>query len=300
MITIADARRIPTTRGGDDELALPLGPDDALESVGPFVMIARHRIADLEPGALPVDADVRPHPHIGLAALSYVLEGAVTHRDSLGHRRELIAGDVGLTVAGRGVVHSERFERMRLLGGTLDMFQMLASLPDGLEELEPSFAHAVVVPDARIPNASVRTIALPDGRGALRFPTTTLLVDVSFDAETSYLVPDAVERALYVFAGELRVGDVRVQRGRIARLPTTCATIVGSSGARCLVFGGDPVGPRWMWWNYLHSSVERIEVAKQAWRDGRDPLPVGDTESFTPAPADGGRPLRRIAPRAAP
>lgn len=299
MITIADARRIPTPRGSEDELAAPLGPDDALESVGPFVMVGRHRLVDLAAGALPVDADVRPHPHIGLAALSYVLEGAITHRDSLGHRCELVAGDAGLTVAGRGVSHSERFERMRLLGGTLDMFQMLLALPDALEDVEPSFVHAPAPREAASDAVSVRELARPDGGGRLRFPMTTLLVDLAFRADAPAHVPDAQERALYVFEGEVDVEGARVRSGQVARLAQGASRLDGRAGARALLFGGSPVGPRWMWWNYVHSSLERIESAKTAWRAGTVTRPVGDTESFTPAPPDDGRPLRRIASRRA-
>src|SRR5205823_3829864 len=115
--------------------------DGARRTVGPFAVVAHIKMPVSVPGALPVDADVRPHPHIGLTAISYVLEGAITHRDSLGNRRELRAGDLGATVSGRGAVHSERFERLRLLGGGFEMFQLLLPLPDGHEDIEPCFFH---------------------------------------------------------------------------------------------------------------------------------------------------------------
>src|SRR5689334_13045838 len=125
MITVLDAKRLPGPPGLSNVLAAPIDPDGAPRTVGPFAVVVHARMPPSPPGALPIDADVRPHPHIGLIAISYLLDGAITHRASCGNRRELRAGDLGATVSGRGVVHSERLDRIRVLGGGLEMFQLL-------------------------------------------------------------------------------------------------------------------------------------------------------------------------------
>jgi redox-sensitive bicupin YhaK (pirin superfamily) len=287
MIQVVDAMRMPGPPGSSNVLAAPVGTEDAPRTVGPFALVAHLELAPVEPGALPVDADVRPHPHIGLAAISYLLEGHITHRDSLGNRQELGPGSVGLLVAGRGVVHSERFERLRLHGGRLALFQMLLALPDGAEEVEPSFRHlaAMEVPIEETDGVTVRWPACPSG---------AVLADASLDPGALWSPPEGVERAAYVLSGAAMVGDARVGTGQTALLPPGAPPLRAIEPTRLLLFGGAPAGPRWMWWNYLHSSLARIEEARAAWREGRVALPKGDTESFTPAPPDDGRPLRRL------
>ena len=301
MTEIIEAKRTPAGPTATNVLAAPIGPDASPRSVGPFAVVAHFRMPAIPPGALPVDADVRPHPHIGLAAISYVLEGALTHRDSLGNRSELVEGDLGLTVGGRGVVHSERFERVRLHGGAFDMFQLLVALPDGAEDVEPSFLRLA---SGDIPTSSgAGTIArwllpappeLPPG---LPMSTPMLLAHVALDAGAAWSVPDVPERALYVWAGEVEVGAARVRAGQVAVLGPGDGEARALESARLIAFGGASVGPRYSWWNYMHSSLERIEAAKAEWRGGRVKLPPGDTESFTPAPADDGRPLLHLNAR---
>src|SRR5690349_18224223 len=139
---VLEARAFPAAPGGSNLLAAPIGPEDALRTVGPFVVVGHHREAAREPGGLPVDADVRPHPHIGLCAVTCAIVGGPTHRDSLGCRQELEPGSLGILHAGRGAVHSERFERRRVHGGPFEIYQLLLALPDGAEETEPSFTYA--------------------------------------------------------------------------------------------------------------------------------------------------------------
>jgi redox-sensitive bicupin YhaK (pirin superfamily) len=249
-----------------------------------------------QPGALPVDADVRPHPHIGLVAISYVLDGSVTHRDSLGNRYELHAGDIGVTISGRGVVHSERFERKRLLGGGLELFQLLLAMPDGTEDVEPSFSHRTAADRDTTSSSGVHVSwlfpappALPSG---LPWTTPILLADISFEADARWSPPDAPARALYVREGEIAIGDARVRAGQVALVEPGDVSICALAPARVLAFGGAVVGERYLWWNFINSSLERIEVAKRDWREGRTKRPDGDTESFTLCPPDEGRPLK--------
>ncbi|MFO0695292.1 MAG: pirin family protein [Polyangiales bacterium] len=295
MATLSDARRFPGEPGASNVLALPMGSEDALRMVGPFAIAGFHTRKGIAAGELPVDADVRPHPHIGLAAITYMVEGHLTHRDSLGHRRELAPGSVGLTIAGRGIVHSERFERLRVHGGDHALFQLLLALPEPVETMEPSFAY--VAPDAipleRREGITARFLA-HEARGALSLPMPTLLVDLELARGARFVPPLAEERAVFVTRGSLRVGDVEAGEGQVVRLDADDEAIEATSDARALLLGGARSGRRYLWWNYLSSSLERIEEAKAAWRSGTLELPIGDTESFTPAPPDDGRPLRTL------
>ena len=298
MINVLDAKRLPGPPGVSNVLAAPIDPDGAPRTVGPFALVAHAKMAASPPGALPVNADVRPHPHIGLTAISYVLDGAVTHRDSIGNRLELRAGDLGGTVSGRGVVHSERFDRNRLLGGGFEMFQLLLALPDGYEDGEPTFFHRTHEehPTSRSEGATVRFLfpAPPEAPSGMPMTTPILLADVTLESNARWSPPEVPERALYVWEGEVEVGASRVRAGQIAVLGPGEASVRALASARLLAFGGTGVGARYLWWNYLHSSLDRIEAAKADWRQGRVKLPDGDTESFTPCPPDEGRPLWRL------
>ncbi len=298
MIEIIDAKRTPAGPTATNVILAPLDVDTAPKSAGPFAMVAHVQMTPIPAGVLPVDADVRPHPHIGLAAVTYVLDGAVTHRDSLGNRCELVAGDLGVTVAGRGVVHSERLERIRLLGGGLEIFQLLLALPEGAEDGDPSF---FLRPSAEIPTttqegATVRWLFPAPPELPAGVPTTTpiLLAHVALDHGGVWSVPSVPSRAIYVWAGEIEIGTRRMTAGQLAVVGPGDVTIRALASTQLLAFGGTNVGPRYMWWNYLDSSLLRIEAAKAAWREGRVKLPPGDTESFTPAPPDDGRPLHYL------
>ena len=301
MITVFDAKRLPGPPGSSNVLAAPIDPDGAPRTVGPFAVVAHTIVPVTSPGALPVDADVRPHPHIGLTAISYVLEGAVTHRDSLGNRRELRAGDFGGSVSGLGIVHSERLERNRLLGGGFEMFQLLLALPDGYEDIEPSFffrSHEEH-PSSSGGGVTVRWLfpTPPQAPSGMPMSTPILLADVTLEPNAQWSPTEVPERALYVREGEVEIGAVCIRAGQVAIVGPGEASVRSLVSARLLAFGGTGVGPRYLWWNYMHSSLERVEAAKAKWRQGQVKLPDGDTESFTPCPPDNGRPLWRLNQR---
>lgn len=294
MLHITDAP-IQQTGPSRGAVGSPTGLPHAPRTVGHVALVAHLLPFEIAPGALPVDADVRAHPHIGLCAMSYVIDGHVTHRDSLGNRHELRPGGVGWTYAGRGAVHSERLERLRLHGGRFQMLQILLALPDGHEDDEPAFA---AVPPEEVPEhtadgVTVRRLA---GAGtALAYPAHLFLEDVILAPGGRYQMPAGAERAIYAMDGDLRVAGELVRPQQTARIGDDGAVEVSADApARFLAFGGDAVGPRYSWWNFMHSSLERIEAAKARWRAGEFPLPGGDTESFTPAPPDEGRPLSRL------
>jgi redox-sensitive bicupin YhaK (pirin superfamily) len=280
-------------------LAVPLGTEREPRMLGPFAVIAHALPLQVEPGALPPDFDVRPHPHLGLAAITYLLDGHVTHRDSLGSRHEIGPGGMNYMIAGSGVVHSERFERVRLLGGTIELLQILLALPDGSEDVAPAF-HSVEpyrVPRTEAQGTAIHWLAggptVPDA--PVRFPAPMFLCDVSLEPGARYRPPEGFpERAVYVLSGALEAGSARIGAQQVAVLAPGAMLAAGTEGARILAFGGEPVGPRYMWWNFIHSSLERLEAAKAEWRAGKTVLPPGDTESFIPAPPDDGRPLQRL------
>lgn len=278
-------------------LAAPRQQEGALRTIGPFAVIAHSLPLATEPGALPPDFDVRPHPHIGLSAMTYLIDGHVTHRDSLGSRQEIGPGGMNYMIAGRGVVHSERFERLRLLGGKLELVQILMVLPDGEEETEPSFStiDAARVPQVIEDGATVRWLAGGSASTLVRFPTPLVLCDVQLEPGGTYRPPVGfAERAVYVLHGSIEAGGSRIGTQQVGLLSPEAAVFTCREPTRVIAFGGEPPGPRYMWWNFIHSSLERLEAAKAEWRAGKSPLPPGDTESFTPAPPDDGRPLLRL------
>lgn len=297
--SISTAHRV-SHHGIDTVLVAPLGlfETDHPRAVGPVALIAHVLPISVPPGELPQDVDVRPHPHIGVAALSYMLDGHLTHRDSLGSRQELGPGDIGYLVAGRGAVHSERFARLRVMGGTVSVMQILLALPEGSEDIPPSFTHLAVEDriESREAGCVVRVLLgnAGDLASPLRFPTPVFMHDVQLLPGGEYAAPDLGEGGIYVLEGELTIGDALVRAQQRAIFSGGQVTVRSESGARLLAFGGEPVGPRYMWWNFVHSSLHAIDAAKAEWRGGRMKLPDGDTESFTPAPPDDARKLYRL------
>jgi|SRR5579859_363948 len=284
----------PIGEGG----ASPMAPDARARTVGPFALVA-HFDATFAPGEAPVDLDVRPHPHIGIAALSYLFAGAVTHRDGLGNAVEILPGDAAWMVTGRGVVHSERIPAVRERGGRFNGLQIWIALPDGEEDCEPSFevvrAADVVVsesPGVRIRRVVGAGVARPRAEGA------TFFEDVELAPGAAYAVPTAAEGALHVLEGMLAMDGLAVGAGETATLAAgDPRRFVARERARAIAFGGDAVGPRYVWWNYVHSSTERIEDAKVRWRERRFELPANDRDDVIPLPADHERPLRRLNAR---
>lgn len=257
-------------------------------AVGPFVFLDEMGPFTFEPG-FPRSADVRPHPHIGLSTVTYLFEGQITHRDSLGVKQVIEPGAVNWMTAGRGITHSERFEGLRRTGGTLYGLQVWVALPAELEEVEPSFHH---VPAADVPTwspalgVSGRLIAGAIGTLVARLPTCSPLAYVHYELEDASLdVPDEwTERALFVARGDLAIGDERITRGQLAVLQPGATVRATASSATVMLYAGEPVGPRFMEWNFVSSRAERIAQAKDDWRAGRMPLPPDDDGEFIPYP----------------
>jgi hypothetical protein len=261
-------------------------PSPRRRMVGPFIFW------DEMGPAMPAAGDgldVRPHPHIGLATVTYLFDGEIRHRDSLGSDQRIRPGDVNLMVAGRGIVHSERTPpegrdgTMRLHG-----IQSWIALPDGEEERAPSFAHT---PAADLPRhvaeGAAATVVMGTAFG-LTSPvecfSETLYLDVTLDPGGAIDVPDVPEAALYVVDGEVSVTGRAHPAGRmLIREAAGAMTVTATGHARVMVLGGAPVGPRHIWWNFVSSDPAAIERAKEDWRARRfDPVP--DDDSFIPLP----------------
>jgi hypothetical protein len=263
-------------------------PSRSRQRVGPFIFFDHMGPAEFGPGN---GVNVRPHPHIGLATLTYLFDGVILHRDSLGYVQPIEPGAVNWMTAGRGIVHSERTPRDLLeRGSTLHGLQIWLALPLELEETEPSFEHypAAHIPAIDRPGVSAQLVAGTAFGQSSPVVTTSatlfLTADLACGAELA--VPENVEeRAVYAVAGEIQVGEARIGTGTMAVLkPGVDVTVVARTEAKIAVLGGARLaGDRHLYWNLVSSSRERIEQAKDDWRNGRFAKVPGDDE-FIPLP----------------
>jgi redox-sensitive bicupin YhaK (pirin superfamily) len=259
--------------------------------VGPFVFFDHMGPVELAPN-LPRRVDVRPHPHIGLATITYLFAGEIVHRDSLGFQQVIRAGEVNWMTAGRGITHSERFETMRPHGGLLHGIQAWIALPQSAEEIAPEFVHyeADALPLERSAGATIRVIAgKAFGKTSpVRTQSPLIYAHVELQAGASTGIPDGYsERAAFVAAGSIRIGEQSYEAGQMAVVASgSQPRIIAVTDATVMLLGGEPLGTRHIWWNFVSSRPERIEQAKADWRAGRIPLPVGDADEFIPLPEE--------------
>jgi redox-sensitive bicupin YhaK (pirin superfamily) len=258
-------------------------PASGRQTIGPFIFFDHMGPARFAAGH---GVDVRPHPHIGLATVTYLFAGAFMHRDSLGTVQLIEPGAVNWMVAGRGIVHSERTPpELRTGQSEIHGIQTWIALPMAREEDPPSFAHhpASALPELRRDGAVLRVIA-GDAYGArspVAVASPTLYVDARLDDGARLELPDEhVERAVYVAEGELQIGNEIHAVGQLVEFsPGAASSVIARGAARVLVLGGAPLdGSRHIWWNFVSSSRDRIERAKRDWDERRfDPVP-GDAE----------------------
>jgi redox-sensitive bicupin YhaK (pirin superfamily) len=263
-------------------------PSEGRQMVGPFIFFDHLGPTQFAPGQ---GIDVRPHPHIALATVTYLFSGSLEHRDSLGTVREIRPGDVNWMSAGSGIAHSERTPRAaRASGEHVHGIQSWVALPDGQEDGEPTFVHhpAAALP-TRIGDGVDLSVIAGEAFG-LRSPVVTLWPTLYVHAQitagaTLEVSPDYGERAVYVVEGELTVGDLRVTEGQLAVLePGMKATLRALDDSRAMLLGGESFPtPRHIWWNFVASSQERIERAKERWERRQFPAVPGETE-FIPLP----------------
>ncbi len=258
-------------------------PAMAARLVGPFIFFDHVGPATLPPGA---GLDVRPHPHIGLATVTYLFDGAILHRDSLGSVQPIVPGDVNWMTAGRGIVHSERTpEAVRERGQTIEGIQTWVALPLEHETVEPSFEHH---PAATLPKLARDGVALTVIAGdafGLASPVTTfsrtLYAAAEFSAGATLAVPaDHEERAVYLVDGDLTIDGTPLEAATMAVLaPGAEVALASAGGARAMLLGGAKLaGERFIEWNFVASTREAIEAAKAAWSAQRMGSVPGETE----------------------
>ncbi len=258
--------------------------------VGPFIFFDRMGPAILRAGQA---LDVRPHPHIGLATVTYLFDGKIRHRDSLGTEMVIAPGDVNLMTAGRGIVHSERTpEELRGAPMSVSGLQTWLALPDGGEEVAPVFENTAgsMLPDFHDRGVTGRVVigAFDGVRSAVRTASETLYADIRLDPGATVKIPaDAEERAIYVLDGAVSISGDRFSENRLLVFRPGDEIVVSSEGgAHFMLFGGASLGSkRYIWWNFVSSSKERIEQAKEEWKTGRFDIVPGDAEEFIPLPA---------------
>ena len=282
-----EALIVPRTRDlGDGFEVRRALPDGRKRAVGPFVFFDQMGPVALPPGK---GMDVRPHPHIGLATVTYLFEGEILHRDSLGTVQAIRPGDVNWMTAGSGIVHSERTPPELRKGSRISGIQTWVGLPTADEEMAPSFVH---VPAAELPVMDERGVRVRvilgewDGEASpVPLRSATFYADVSLDAGASIASPgEYVERGAYVLQGTVLHDGKPYSGGQMLVFAALDeADVTAQSHARVLFFGGDSLGERHIWWNFVSSRQQRIAQAADDWKAGRFASIAGETE-FIPLP----------------
>ncbi|MEQ1942150.1 pirin family protein [Mesorhizobium sp. VNQ89] len=257
--------------------------------VGPFIFFDRMGPALLRVGRA---LDVRPHPHIGLSTVTYLFDGRIRHRDSLGTEMVIEPGDVNLMTAGRGIVHSERTpEEMRGAPMSVSGLQTWLALPDGGEEVAPLFENTARSTLPVFDDAGVSGRVVIGGFEGLKSPvrtaSDTLYADIRLKPGASVRIPaDAEERAIYTLDGTVTIaGDSFPDNRLLVFKPGDEIVVSSEAGAHFILFGGASLGSkRYIWWNFVSSSKDRIEQAKEEWKTGRFDIVPGDDKEFIPLP----------------
>ncbi|MGA2709471.1 MAG: pirin family protein [Steroidobacteraceae bacterium] len=264
-------------------------PSSGLQMVGPFIFFDHLGPAQFARGT---GIDVRPHPHTALATVTYLFSGSLVHRDSLGSVREIRPGDVNWMTAGRGIVHSERTPpEARTTGAKIHGIQSWVALPDGDEDIDPSFAHTAAAALPRAKSGEVDLAVIAGSAFGLTSPVPTLwptfYVDAQMPREATLDMPaEHTERAVYVAQGGLSVGETSLSEGQLGVLTTSAkVSLRATADARVMLLGGERFPtPRYIDWNFVASTRERIERAKQRWAAQEFPRVPGETE-FIPLPS---------------
>jgi redox-sensitive bicupin YhaK (pirin superfamily) len=258
-------------------------------TIGPFIFFDQMGPAKLAAGT---GIDVRPHPHINLATVTYLFAGAIDHRDSLGTFATIEPGAVNLMTAGKGIAHSERSPAaLRPDGPELAGIQTWLALPTAKEEMEPAFEHVAKDDLPLVEGDGIRARIVMGSLWGETSPVTchspTIYADIHLSPGGAMPIdPDADERALYVAEGEAALDGVPLQRSTLYVLrPRIRATLRSETGGRIMLCGGAPLdGPRHVFWNFVSSRRERINQAKEDWKAGRFALPPDDHDEHIPLP----------------
>ncbi|WP_288429446.1 pirin family protein [uncultured Spirosoma sp.] len=298
---VIEARRALITPGMEVKRILPFR---LKRMVGPFIFMDHAGPVDLN-AMTTAQLDVLPHPHIGLSTVSYLLAGEVTHRDSLGVEQIIRPGEVNWMTAGRGIAHSERFEDPTLLAqGKLEMLQTWVALPERDEESAPTFDNYKPedLPVYTDKGVWMRLIAgnAYGLRGDVKTHSPLFYLHAQLDKGTRFGLPhEHSERAIYVVTGQIEVAGRTYGAGQLLVFGAgNDPVLLAVEATTLMLLGGEPLGERFIWWNFVSSRKERIEQAKEDWKQGRILLPPNDNDVFIPLPDDRSRPAGNPAPQA--
>jgi len=258
--------------------------------VGPWIFFDHFGPVTFPPGQ---GIDVRPHPHINLATVTYLFAGEMLHRDSLGNNLTIQPGAINLMVAGKGIVHSERQrEEIKAQKNHLEGLQLWLALPEADEEIDPNFYHyaAEQIPETNINNVPVRVLI--GSAYGLTSPVKTFAKTLYIEARLSQgqqlTLPDEVtERGVYLVKGQLKLQNELIPEHNMAIInPGHSVTVTAQQDSTLVVVGGSKLSKRYIWWNFVSSQKQRIEQAKQKWKNGGFPKVPGDEIEFIPLPDD--------------
>jgi len=296
---VIESRQAVLTPGFSVKRILPFR---ARRMVGPFIFMDHGG-----PVSVPAttNLDVLPHPHIGLSTVTYLLHGSVTHRDSLGVEQLIKPGEVNWMTAGKGIAHSERFEDPAVLAaGGLEMIQTWVALPEKDEEADPSFKNftAEELPVFTDKGVWMRLIA-GNAYGLTSHVKTNsplFYLHVVLDQDARFKLPEEhSERGAYIVNGSIEVNGVTYTEGKLLVFTKAVDTLlIAKEHTTLMMLGGEHLGDRYIWWNFVSSRKERIEQAKEDWKQGRILLPPTDNKEFVPLPAEHSRPAGGPPPEA--
>ena len=297
---VIEARKAAIAPGMDVRRILPFR---LRRMVGPFIFMDHAGPVDIVP-SLSSNMDVLPHPHIGLSTVSYLFGGQVTHRDSLGVEQIIRPGEVNWMTAGSGIAHSERFEDPSALAGGLEMIQTWVALPEQYEESAPAFnnyrpSELPVFTDRGVWMRLIAGTAFGLSNG-VRTHSPLFYLHAVLEAGAHFTLPTGhPERAVYIAKGSIELAGREYAAGQMLVFSATAEPLLKAVGACTLMLlGGEHVGDRYIWWNFVSSRKERIEQAKADWKAGRIMLPPNDNSEFVPLPEDRSRPAGGPAPEA--
>ena len=298
---VIEARQASIGPGMDVRRILPFR---LRRMVGPFIFMDHAGPVAVQP-QLALAMDVLPHPHIGLSTVSYLFGGQVTHRDSLGVEQVIRPGEVNWMTAGRGIAHSERFEDpAALAGGQLEMIQTWVALPEKDEEAAPAFSNykPEQLPIFTETGVWMRLIA-GDAfglRNNVKTHSPLFYLHVVLEPGARFGLPrEHSERGIYIAKGSIEVSGRTYSAGQMLVFTKGVdPVILAKDACTLMVLGGEPLGERYIWWNFVSSRKERIEQAKADWKEGRIILPPNDNREFVPLPEDKSRPAGSPSPQA--
>lgn len=297
MIELVIERRCRDLGGFEVGRVLPFA---RRRMVGPFIFFDHMGPVSFPPG-FGDEPDVRPHPHIGLSTVTYLFDGEIMHRDSVGSEQPIRPGEVNWMTAGRGITHSERFELMRAEGGPMNGIQAWVALPERDEETDPAFSHhgSDALPTFEEPGVTARLIAGSAFGAVAPVKTHSPLCYLHWElapGASAALPLDYPERAVYLVSGSVEAEGQIFEEGRmVVFAPRQPAEIRAVTRSVLMAIGGEPLGQRFIEWNFVSSSKERIAQAKADWRAGRMKLPDLDSREFIPLPPEPGSPANPMS-----